>query len=72
VRTYFVYHVDECLSIISGEMSSHLNLIGVREDGYYHRDALVHGKGMIDQSFPRWRITLRDTIHEDTVKRAGG
>ena len=72
MRTYFVNHVDKRLGIISGEMSSHLNLIGIREDRYYQRGALVRGKCMIDQSFPGRRITLRVTIHEDTVKLMGG
>jgi hypothetical protein len=72
VGTYFVYHIDKCLGIVSGEMSSHLNLIGVREDGYYQRDAFVRGEGTIDQSLPGRRITLRITIHEDTVKLTGG
>ena len=44
VKTYLVYHVDKGLGIISGEMPYHLDLIRVREDGYYQGYTLVRGK----------------------------
>jgi len=68
--TYLVYHVNEDLGIITREISDHLDLLMVREDGRYQRDALVRGKGRADQPFPAWRVTI--TTHNHTVKLSGG
>ena len=68
MNTYLVYHVNKGLGIISREMSDHLNLITVREDGRYQRSAFVHRKGIADQPFPSGKIAT----HEDTVKLTEG
>ena len=61
---HLVHRINESLGIISREMSNHLNLITVGEDGRQQRGALVRGKGVADQLFPGWRVTTTD----DTVK----
>jgi len=52
VWTYLVYDVDEGLGVIPREASDHLDLIVVREDGCYQRDALVGMEAIVDQPFP--------------------
>jgi len=64
VDAHLVHRINESLGIVSREISDHLNLITIGEDGCQQRDALVCGKGVADQLFPGWRVT---TV-EDTVK----
>jgi hypothetical protein len=64
VETYLIYYVDKVLGILSREMFDCLDLVIIREDGNYQRDALVCGEGIADQSLPGWRVTA----DEDTVK----
>jgi hypothetical protein len=48
-HAYLVYHVDKGLGVVSTEISNHLDLIMIREDGRYQRDAITCGKGIADQ-----------------------
>ena len=65
--THFVYHVNKGLSIISREMSDHLDLIAVREDGRYQGGALVRGKGIADQPVPGGEVAIRKNRVKLTV-----
>ena len=62
--THIVYHIDKGLSIISREISDHVDAITVREDGHYQSDAFLCGKRIADQPFPDWDVTA----HEKAVK----
>ena len=43
VNNYLVYCIDKGLSIVPREVSYHLGLITIREDGRYQVYALVRG-----------------------------
>ena len=58
--TRLIYHIDECLGVISREIFEHLNLITVREDGCYQTSALFRGNGRANQPFPSGRVTRRE------------
>ena len=64
--TYHVYHVDKALGIIPRNAFNHLDLVTIREDGLYERDALVCGNGMADQPFPGRRVASGVAAHEDS------
>ena len=60
--THLIYQVDKGLGVLSRETFDNLNLIIVREDGRYQGDALVHGKGIVDQQLPGWRVAVYEKI----------
>ena len=57
---YLIYRVNEYLGIITKEISNHLDLVVVREDGCYERGALMRGKGVASQPFPGRGVTAHD------------
>ena len=50
-------HVNECLSVIPGEIFEHLKLITIGEGGLDQIGTLMCGEGGVDQSFPCGRVT---------------
>lgn len=48
VEIHLIYHIDKCLRIIPKEISDHLGLGAVREDGCYERGAFMRGKGVFN------------------------
>jgi hypothetical protein len=68
VGTYLVDRIDKGLGVIPREVSDQLDLIMVRENGRYQRYAFIYGKGVVDQSFPGWRIT----VHKYAAKLTKG
>jgi hypothetical protein len=55
---YLAYRIDSVLGIVPEEISSHPDLVMVREDRRNQRDAFVRGESMADQLFPGWRDGL--------------
>ena len=66
-----VYHTKKSLGIISGEIFKCLDLIAIREDGFYQTDARVRGKGRVDQPFPGGRIARRENTISSRMDDAG-
>lgn len=60
METYLFYRVDEGLGITFRETSDHLDLIGIGQHGHYQSGALVHGKTVVNQTFPGGRVTTRE------------
>ena len=67
--TRLVYHINKGQSIISKEIFEHFDLITVGKDGRYQPDALVHGKGRVDQPFPQGRVTRHASLRTDGYQK---
>ena len=53
---YLVYHVNKGLGSFPTEISHHIELAPLREDGRDQRYALFRAEGVADQPFPGWGV----------------
>lgn len=58
--TYLVDCVNKILRIIPREVTDHLDLSRIREDGRYERDAFIRDEGTVNQSSPGRTVTTGD------------
>jgi hypothetical protein len=68
IVSYLIYCINKGLSIVTIEASDHLYLSTIREDRCDQGNALMRGKGMGNQLFPSWNVT----VHEKVVKLTNG